>query len=401
MKVLYISSLVLKKSSSASIRNTGLIEGLSENGIEIEIITIKYPDELEDNYLIEKLKNIKKYFCELKILNKYLNSKNKNIKNKTENILFEKLSIRLKSLIKNFIKDIYFFPDVDKEWVKEFEKLSINYKNYDLIISSSDTKTSHYIGEKIKEQYPEIPWFQIWGDPWGNDIGLKGLRKIFAKLKEKRLLEKANLIFYVSPFTLKEIKNRYKNLENKIKYLPRGFLEKAYKEKSEKREIIISYTGVLNQNRNISSFIQLIENYNIKNTPKIKLDIYGNVDNSILEDMKRFSCIEYFGNISFEKIKDVYKHSEFLLFADNGKNTTQIPGKIYDYLGTNNKIICLFKEKNEIYEYFKKELGLLVYQENEIDIDSILNSPERSIDERFSNEIIADKLINYYMEMKK
>lgn len=401
MKVLYISSLILKKSSSASIRNTGLIEGLSENGIEIEIITIKYPEELEDNYLKEKLKNIKKYFCELKILNKYLNSKNKNVKNKTENILFEKFFIRLKSLIKNFIKDIYFFPDVDKEWVKEFERLSINYKDYDLIISSSDTKTSHYIGEKIKEQYPEIPWFQIWGDPWGNDIGLKGLRKIFAKLKEKRLLEKANLIFYVSPFTLKEIKNRYKNLENKIKYLPRGFLEEVYKEKSEKREIIISYTGVLNQNRNISNFIQLIENYNIKNTPKIKLDIYGNVDNSILEDMKRFSCIEYFGNISFEKIKDVYKHSEFLLFADNGKNTTQIPGKIYDYLGTDNKIICLFKEKNEIYEYFKKELELLVYQENEIDIASILSSLERSVDERFSNKIIAKKLINYYMEMNK
>ena len=401
MKILYISSLILKKSSSASIRNTGLIKGLLENGIKVDIMIIKYPEELEDNYLKEKLKNIKKYFCELKILNKYLKLKNKNVKNKTESILSEKLFIKLKNLMKNFIKDIYFFPDVDKEWIKEFEKLNINYKDYDLIISSSDTKTSHYIGEKIKEQYPEIPWFQIWGDPWGNDIGLKGLRKIFAKLKEKRLLEKANLIFYVSPFTLKETKNRYKNLENKIKYLPRGFLEEVYKEKSEKREIIISYTGVLNQNRNISNFIQLIENYNIKNIQKIKLNIYGNIDNNVLKDMKRFSCIEYFGNISFEKIKNVYKQSDYLLFVDNGKNTTQIPGKIYDYLGTNNKIICLFREKSEIYEYFKKELGLLVYLENEIDITSILSSPERNVDERFSNKIIAKKLINYYMEMNK
>lgn len=401
MKILYISSLILKKSSSASIRNTGLIKGLVENGIEVNIITIKYPEELEDNYLKEEIKNIKKYFCELKILNKYLNLKNNNVKSKTENILSEKFSIKLKNLIKNFIKDIYFFPDVDKEWIKELEKLNINYNDYDLIISSSDTKTSHYIGEKIKKQYPEILWFQIWGDPWGNDIGLKGLRKIFAKLKEKNLLEKADLIFYVSPFTLEEIKNRYKNLENKIKYLPRGFLEEVYKEKSEKREIIISYTGVLNQNRNISNFIQLIENYNVKNTPKIKLNIYGNVDNSILKDMKKFLCVEYFGNISFEKIKNVYKQSDYLLFIDNGKNTTQIPGKIYDYLGTDNKIICLFKEKNEIYKYFKKELELLVYQENEIDIASILSSSERSVDERFSNKIIAKRLINYYMEMNK
>lgn len=401
MKILYISSLILKKSSSASIRNTGLIKGLVENKIEVEIITIKYPEELEDNYLKKEIKNIRKYFCELKILNKYLNLKNNNVKNKTENVLSEKFSIKIKNILKNFIKDIYFFPDVDKEWIKEFEKLNINYKDYDLIISSSDTKTSHYIGEKIKEKYPEIPWFQIWGDPWGNDIGLKGLRKIFAKLKEKKLLEKADLIFYVSPFTLEEIKNRYINLENKIKYLSRGFLEEVYKEKSNEKEIIVSYTGVLNQNRNISNFIQLIEDYNIKNTLKMKLDIYGNVDNNVLKDMKRFSCVEYFGNISFEKIKNVYKQSDYLLFVDNGKNTTQIPGKIYDYLGTNNKIICLFREKNEIYEYFKKELGLLVYQENEIDIISILNSPERDVDERFSNKIIVKKLINYYMEMNK
>lgn len=401
MKILYISSLILKKSSSASIRNTGLIKGLIENGIEVDIITIKYPDELEDNYLKEKLKNIKKYFCELKILSKYLNLKNNNVKSRTENVLFEKFFIKLKNLIKSSIKDIYFFPDVDKEWIKEVKKLNINYEKYDLIISSSDTKTSHYIGENIKKKYPKITWFQIWGDPWGNDIGLKGVRKIFAKLKEKKLLEKADQIFYVSSFTLNEIKNKYEYLENKIKYLPRGFLEEVYKEKKEKKDIIISYTGVLNQNRNISNFIQLVDDYNIKSTSKIKLNIYGNIDNSILKDMEKFLCTEYFGNISFEKIKNVYKQSDYLLFVDNGKNTTQIPGKIYDYLGTDNKIICLFKEKNNIYQYFKKELGLLVYQEDEINIDSILNSPERNIDERFSNKAIAEKLINHYMEMNK
>ena len=51
MKILYISSLILKKGSSASIRNTGLIKGLNDNKVIVDILTIKYPEQLEDDYL--------------------------------------------------------------------------------------------------------------------------------------------------------------------------------------------------------------------------------------------------------------------------------------------------------------------------------------------------------------
>lgn len=395
-KVLYISSLIVKKSSSASIRNTGLVTGLIKNKINIEILTVKYLDELEDEYLKSKLANIKIHNVDLKILNKYLNGKF-TVKSGKSNIFKNIFKI-----IKNLIKGIYFFPDVDKEWIKEFEKLNINFEEYDLIISSSDTKTSHYIGEKIKKLYPNIAWFQIWGDPWSSDIGLSKLKKIRAKFKEKELLKKADRIFYVSPFTLNDLKNMYPEFSNKMKYIPRGYLEEVKgSPKSESDKIIITYTGVLNKNRNILHFLKLLEEYNNKNLKNIEFNIYGNVDDSLLKNIEVFSFIYYKGNVSFEEIKEIYKNSDYLLFIDNGSNTTQIPGKIYDYLGTNKKIICLFKNKNEIYNYFKNELKLLTYQENEIDLLEILNSPERVINKRFSNDIISKKLIEYYMEMKK
>lgn len=391
-KVLYISSLIVKKSSSASIRNTGLVTGLIKNKINIEILTVKYLDELEDEYLKSKLANIKIHNVDLKILNKYLNKrfKAKNVENNIFKNIFK--------IIKNLIKEIYFFPDVDKEWITEFNKLNIDFEEYDLIVSSSDTKTSHYIGEKIKKLYPNIIWFQIWGDPWSSDIGLSKLKKIRAKFKEKELLKKADRIFYVSPFTLNDLKNKYPKFSNKMKYIPRGYLEEVKdSSKSERDKIIITYTGVLNKNRNILHFLKLLKEYNDKNLKNIEFNIYGNIDDSLLKNITVFSFVYYKGNVSFEEIKEVYKKSDYLLFIDNGNNTTQIPGKIYDYLGTNKKIICLFKNKNEIYNYFKSELRLLTYQENEIDLLEILNSPERVVDKRFSNDIIAKKLIEYYI----
>ena len=62
MKILYISSLILKKGSSASIRNTGLIKGLNDNKVIVDILTIKYPEQLEDDYLKNILIKNKIYF---------------------------------------------------------------------------------------------------------------------------------------------------------------------------------------------------------------------------------------------------------------------------------------------------------------------------------------------------
>lgn len=392
MKILYISSLIFRKASSASIRNTGLIKGMSENGLEIDVMTIKYPDEKEDRYLYEKLQN-KIYYSHLKVLNKYYNYTNKKAENKE---IKSKIILRkIMKQVKEIIKKIYFFPDIDKEWIGEYKKLDIEYQKYDLIISSSDTKTSHYIAEKIKRKNKDIKWFQIWGDPWSSDIGLGKISKIRARVAEKKILLKADKIFYVSPFTLIDIKKQYPEFKNKMHYIPRGYLEEL-KSDFQSNEIVITYTGVLNKNRDISIFLNKIENYNKNiNEKKIKLKIYGEIEESIKKQILKYTFVELYESVSFEKIKEIYKKTTILLFLDNGKNTTQIPGKIYDYLGTDRKILCIFKEKNEIYEYFKKNKELLVYQENELKLSEVINSKERQINKEYSNKYIAEKIYQY------
>lgn len=391
MKILYISSLILKKGSSASIRNTGLIRELAYLNNEVDVLTIDYPEKLEDSYLKSNLQNsnirIKK--SKLKILDTYLRSDNFNTKNK--------INYRNNKLLKNFkefIKDIFFFPDVDKEWIKEFVKLELDYSKYDVIISSSDTKTSHYIGRVIKSKYKKN-WIQIWGDPWKDDIGLKGIKKIRAALEEKRLLVDADLILYVSPFTLKVMKQKNNDLKNKMEYLARGYLEevKTEQKKINNENIIFTYTGVLNRNRDIFNFLEKIKMYNQNNKKKIIFEFYGRIDEKIKKEILRFDFIKIYGIVSFEKIKNIYQKSDVLIYIDNGLKTTQIPGKIYDYLGTDKKIVAIFEERNEIYDYLKEELKVMSFINQEIDIEEIIKQNNRKANAEFSNKKIAIEII--------
>ena len=72
MKILYVSSLVLRKASSASIRNISLIRALIDEGHQVDVLTVKYPNHLEDDYLKSLISsNAKIIQTELPILNKY------------------------------------------------------------------------------------------------------------------------------------------------------------------------------------------------------------------------------------------------------------------------------------------------------------------------------------------
>lgn len=384
MKILYISSLIFKKGSSASIRNTGLINGLIEIDNEVDILTISYPSIMKDEGLQKKIEGK----CQI------VSSKLNFLENYLINVQKVKRNMILMSL-KNIIKDIIFFPDVDKEWINKID-IKKQY-NYDLIISSSDTKTSHYVAEKIIKNNKKIKWIQIWGDPWAADINLSRLKKMRVKYAEKKIISKADKIFYVSPFTLKKMKQENINLAGKLNYLPRGYLEEIKKDINEEKNFIkFVYTGVLNKNRNLIDLLRVIEKYNVDSKMKIILEIYGNVFETELQEILNYKFVEYKGVVSSSEIKKVYKTSDVLIFLENIGETTQIPGKIYDYLGTECKILALFENENEIYKYFIETFKINSYLNKELDtllLDKFLKEKNRKIDLRYSNKNIALKLI--------
>lgn len=389
MKILYITT-ALFRNESASIRNMSLINGLIENGVKVEVLTIDVAKE--DIFLINSINkkvNIKK--IPMPFHNKITTNKSVSVQSFVYSKKFRK--------IKNILVRYMFFPDTLSEALKT--KVFVSENDYDYIISSSDSKTSHLIAEKlIKDNTLNIPWIQIWGDPWANDIGLKEM-DIFSKLRinyyEKKLLKKADKIFYISKLTADSIKKKFPEYKNKIYSLTRSYFSKIETE-IENSKYIFTYTGTI-LNRNIIPLIKEIKKYNENNLKKIELQFYGiNKD----EDISNYDFIKVYPRVSLEKVLEVYKKSNVLVYIDNLGETTQIPGKIYDYFGTNKVILGLYENEN-IKKYLEKFNRIEFYknQEKEINLDEVISKiGTKQILEEFSPKNVAKDFISKY-EVKK
>ena len=241
---------------------------------------------------------------------------------------------------------------------------------------------------------------QIWGDPWGNDINVRTLNfltKYRIKKEEKKLLEKATKIFYISELTSETIKNKYPLFSNKIFTLNRSYL-KEINSKNEQQKFIFSYTGSI-LNRNIIPLIDSIEKYNENNDKKIELNFYGINEQDFNFDILNKNFIKIFSRVSFEEVLEVYKNSDVLVYIDNLYNSTQIPGKIYDYFGTNKTILGLY-ESEDVKETLKKYDRIeLIRNQGIFELNSVIKSINtKNVMEKFSPKNIAkdfiEKIIN-------
>ena len=98
LKILYISTLYEVANSSAAIRNNSLVKGMRELGYAVDILTVKWPNDLISNYFVNERNYDNIFRTELNEIR--LNS---NIKGKIKN------TNKFVSLLKQNLKKIFFF----------------------------------------------------------------------------------------------------------------------------------------------------------------------------------------------------------------------------------------------------------------------------------------------------
>ncbi len=176
MNVLFVSVFPLEYNTSATIRNKGVIQGLHDLGYSIDTLTIKPENTfiVFDNGIndLDHLIQNKYYIDSSSIYRKFMATK-PNTEN--ENTIDKLKPSKLKSKIKKILLSLMVFDtqalSVTNKKIKEVAS-TMNVEKYDLIISSSDPKSSHLLAKRLLELYPtqKIPWIQFWGDPMFNDI---------------------------------------------------------------------------------------------------------------------------------------------------------------------------------------------------------------------------------------
>lgn len=351
MKILYVVSRAIQINSSSSIRNLSLIKGLTILGHDVTVLSSMYdknhmgydvnlePQNVKQIFIkvggIQKIASLSRKYKRYKILRQYGNK------------------------IVNFLS-VY---DNLKGIIKHMEQIDITDNMYDLIISSSDPKSSHLFVYKLyqKGSLRDTPWVQIWGDPFSADITRNSkLYKWRAKLEEKRLLGKATWSVYVSKLTLEAQKRRYFQYSDKMIFCAPGYVkEKEYQVKEITGIPKIVYCGNYSSKaRNLLPFYRamLKTQYNVV--------ICGNGDISI-ENTEHIILRE---RSSFEEVEHIEEDADVLVYLCNKKGS-QIPGKIYQYLGTTKYILFILDgEIDNIKKIFEPYARFVFCKNTEEDI---------------------------------
>ena len=384
-KVLYITNYPMDSSASAAIRNRSIIAGLSQCGCSIYTLTRK--PQVENS-----IKGVKEFYFHNNSIAYQVANKVKRDKSK----FLWKLRVNLAKLISKF--NIY---DNQRVLLKSLEKLKLDVNEFDFVISSSDSKVSHLIADiLIQNKTIKVSrWIQYWGDPFYADINEKPLipSKLIRK-EEGRVLNKADYIFYTSPFTLKQQKELFVAAAEKMHFIPTPYIEpRYYKPIHNNKKYTVGYHGsYFKKDRNLMPL------YNVANKMShINFEFIGSTD----LNFNQTDNILVKPQVSSKEILDYETKCDLLICVGNKSSSYQIPGKLYHFAATNKPILFIYEKGSEEIADFFSIYSRYYFCENEIDaievkLKQIINSPSIVVSpiEEFKSCYVAREFLKIIKE---
>lgn len=385
MNILFVTLYPIRVNTSVMISNYGLIYGFIKEGHDVTVVapsaSVLYENQLPfDSGTLN--------FIEF---GETAPERNENI-NKNRGTLSRKLRLTLKTIyeaINLFDRSSRFFKYVDK--------IDIYNRKYDIVVSTSDPKNSHrFVRKMISHGLIYDRWIQHWGDPMCGDISRKTIYpKFVIKRVEEKVMESADKIVYVSPFTLDEQKRIHPRLSNKMTFvpLPCDFTKKEAPRKNVKdAPLIVSYFGdyssavrnilplynACSRMKNVILYIAGNSNITIENKDNIR--VYPRLPkNELAEIEEKTDLIVSVGNLSGTQIpgKIYYESSsaKAILVTVDGNGC----GKVKDYLNTFNRFILCDNTEESIYESIQ-----LFAQRQRVEF----TTPERLLPHNIAKEVL-------------
>ena len=372
MKILVVVANCLKVNSSANLCHISYINGLIDCGHEVDLLTVNDKGAVIDKDItIPDVNNIYEYNGSVydrlhKRKKTYISMKSKPIQNENnvKKSGLKNIISRLLIMVKKFIHDLYGVYETSIIWYNNAKKFK-SKEEYDLVVSLSFPPTSHLMAIYLKNKkcVAAKRWIQIWEDPWSLDLVMNALRiQTLHKKEEKKLLDNASEILYVSPLTLEYQKELFPENATKMRWAP---LPTYYQSKNNElnfSELHFGYFGDYNSKvRNIVPF------YNAMKNSGHKFTVCGASDLNLVSDKN----IDIYPRLPLSELSEHENKANVLVFLCNLKGG-QIPGKIYQYSATNKFILFILdgtdEEKIILKEYFSKFNRYVFCDNNEASI---------------------------------
>ena len=352
MKILFVTTYPLEYSTSANVRNMGLIQGLRDNGYDISTFSC-YPNDphLYSGDMLD-FPFYKRYWIGPKTMIAIDHTK-------------KSFAGRLKRIASKIVSNMSVYDG--RAFLSRQIKSNMIEEDYEYIISSSDPKSAHLFAEKLISSHSSKlkKWIQYWGDPFTNDISVDhrfSNRRI--QKEEERLLSLANKAVYVSPFTLNDMQIKYPALKNKLIFQPIPYYKKTTALNVITDKSLIGYLGDYNtKNRNILPLVEAVKKINVNTV------IAGTSDLVIPSTEK----LKVYGRLHGKDIDELAAKVGIYICVCN-LHGTQIPGKVYHYVDSRKPILIILDGDNEdeLKDYFDGFNRFYTCKNNSTDISETL-----------------------------
>lgn len=383
-KILFVVSRPLEINTSASIRNKSMIEGLIRNGHIVDLVTAApniHHAAYDESLSVRGISTIRIAMNNVQKL-AGLGGKNQ-------------LFLKFKSLAYKWMTrhEVY---DHLKSIAHHTDYVNLADGQYDYIISSSDPKSSHLFVLKLLEQQKACfngKWIQIWGDPFLADITQISRNKRIIKREEQRLLQGADYVFYVSQLTLEQQKKLYPMAAAKMRYTAIPYIQEnitTNRRLTDVATVELAYCGDYSSTvRNLIPLYTAVNNYH-----NLHLVICGG-SNSPLNST---DAVHVAGRVPYSVTREVEDNSDILVFLAN-RSGAQIPGKVYQYAGTNKPVLFILDGEAQALRTQFEKYGRFMFVDNSV--ESILQGIRKIIDnprayaplKSFSKEFIMEEFM--------
>lgn len=350
MRILYIVSKSVEINTSASIRNSAVIRGLMDLGHTVTLVSAM-PDKKSEYYDESLLpKSVDVLYLE--------NGNSQKLVDWLKRTPFLK---PIKQIVSNHINTIELYDS--QKWVINHIG-EVNFDNYDCVISSSDPKSSHlfvYEG-MMKKNRTAIKWIQIWGDPFLGDVSITNSQirdEIYDE--ERRLISGADEVYYVSEATLEAQKQNYPEFARKMHHIPIPYLKERIfmlRDLKSVTPVELCYCGDYpSKYRNIKPLYDTINRME-----GVHITICGASDIKLIETDK----VTILPRQGYQRVEEIEAKADILVHLSNSFGT-QIPGKIYQYSGTNKPILFILDGDKEISKNIFSKYHRYMFTDNDPD----------------------------------
>ncbi|MGG2971657.1 glycosyltransferase [Geobacillus stearothermophilus] len=369
MKILVIATQLPPYIGSGNIRALNYINYLSRLGHQIDVVGVQYPkDAVAYDQNLENAfdDDVNVYRINPGFLYRFFyRKKDDNLDNYNSNSA--SINSTIKGKISVFIKNTIVIPDAFMLWIYpayKFAKKLMKNRDYDIIFSIHETPSSHLVAYLLKRKFNNIRWVGYWSDPWNGD-SLRNNRTVLKKYIEEKIENKIVRKIDKLLFTTEKTKNLYINKyglnESKASIVFRGYDKKIYidsmrksKESLEglqKNKLNILHLGTIYHTlRDISPLcaaLDLLKREDIKLYNLLNIIFIGQFDN--YEDQRKLqkhSNVKVFPLVPYEQALQYTAKADVLLLYGN-KKSTQVPGKVYEYLGSSAIILTLLGDPQD------------------------------------------------------